>query len=102
MLVCGPEVALSVDTATVKEVLSGINDPCAAEKCKEFQNWIDKDVYCVAENEVQLYLTCRRVLTDENGRKKARLVISGYEDPDYYKVIKDSQLVQEKHFVFCC
>ena len=72
------------------EVFMAVSDEFHEQKKEEFKSWASNNVFEKVEDAGQLYLNTRWVLTDKDGRKKARLVVKGFEDPEYYNVIKDS------------
>ena len=50
-------------------------------KLDELANWKSKAVYEEVDDVGQPFVTCRWVLTQKPDRKKARLVVRGFEDP---------------------
>ena len=59
-------------------------------KLDELANWKSKAVYEEVDDLGQPFMTCRWVLTQKPDRKKARLVVRGFEDPALDQVVKDS------------
>ena len=67
-------------------------------KIRRIRKLDPKKVYDVVPDNGQIYLTCRWVLTDKEGRKKARLVARGSQDPDMPSLVKDSPTCSKKAF----
>ena len=63
-----------------------------------FENWNNKSVFRRVEDVGQTFLTTRWVLTEKEGRKKARLVVRGFEDPELSRVVKDSPTCTKETF----
>ena len=80
------------------EVFMAVSDEFHEQKKEEFKSWASNNVFEKVEDAGQLYLNTRWVLTDKDGRKKARLVVKGFEDPEYYNVIKDSPTCSKDAF----
>ena len=59
-------------------------------KLDELANWKSKAVYEEVDDVGQPFVTCRWVQTEKPDRKKARLVVRGFEDPNLDQVVKDS------------
>ena len=76
------------DLSLIREEIEMIvlynNDKTADAKEKEFQSWLQNDVFEVVENNGQKYISVRWVITEKmvNGVLviKARLVVRGYEE----------------------
>ncbi len=98
----------SLNNLTVKDVWEGNSDYESAlavqtddfleTKLEELESWRQKDVFASVQNWGQPYLTCRWVTTNKNGRKKARLVARGFEDPDLSTLVKDSPTCSKEAF----
>ena len=57
----------------------------------ELQNWTDHDVFDIVDDLGQPRISCRWVFSKKSdGRKKARLVARGFEDPAIDSIVKDS------------
>ena len=59
-------------------------------KLDELAKWKPKAVYEEVDDVGQLLMTCRWVLSRKPDRKKARLVVRGFENPTLDQVVKDS------------
>ena len=78
------------DLTIANTALIVTSDTFKEAKYAELQSWQQNLVYTEVPDEGQGYLTCRWVLTEKSDRKKARLVVRGFEDPDYDFLVKDS------------
>ena len=59
-------------------------------KLDELANWNSKSVYEEVDDVGQPFVTCRWVLTQKPDRKKSRLVVRGFENPNLDQVVKYS------------
>ena len=70
-----------------------------AAKLKELASWTSNDVFCEVPYTGQATLETRWVLTEkDDGSKKARLVVRGFQDPDVDKLVKDSPTCSKETF----
>ena len=74
------------------------NDEFSDAKIEELASWMRNDVYSVAEDVGQPFLNVRWVLTEKDGKRKARLVVKGFEDPELSSLIKDSPTCSKETF----
>ena len=82
------DMSVIKDLALIREEIEMVvlynNDKTAEAKEKEFQSWLQNDVFEVVENKGQRYISVRWVITEKmiNGVLviKARLVVRGYEE----------------------
>ena len=67
-------------------------------KACELSSWVENGVFKRVQDYGYFLLSTRWVLTEKNSRRKARLVVGGFEDPDNDKVIKDSPTCSKEAF----
>ena len=91
-----------VDVSKLEDVeVSALNataDVYFEAKMDEMKSWKKNEVFEKVIDEGQEYLSCKWVLTQKPDRKKARLVVRGFEDPDLHNVIKDSPTCSKDTF----
>ena len=67
-------------------------------KKQELKTWRDLDVFTEVDDKGQSTISCRSVLTEKEGRKKAKLVARGFEDDEIDTVDKQSQTCSKEAF----